>query len=44
MEKRLKDMEIVVSKLGERNEYIQGQVLMLISELKKYQDKDKLIE
>ena len=44
MERRLKDFESVIKTLNEKNDYTQGQVLLLLNELNKYKERDRHIE
>lgn len=43
LEKRLKDFEIMLQKLNDKSEHIQGQNLMIMSELNKYKEKEQVL-
>ena len=44
LEKRLKDFEMVISNMKETSDHIQGQNLVLMSELNKYKERDRQVE
>jgi len=44
MEKRIKELEVMVQKQNEVTDRLQGQIFKLLQELNKYKERDRQIE